>query len=360
MIGLQKILKKNHSIVITLFALTAAFIIITPSLSQANIHVHSSETEERTYYALIAGCMRFQNQSWNIAAENTTVEHFHRFIYDALLQSKNWEKENIVFLTDEQATRQTILGTLNNFSKKVGSNDVFLFSFHSHGNQIPDEDGDEAIYNINDQFDEVIIPYDIDMKNNKLINYISDDELTTKLNDFSCEAILVNIEACLSGGFSEDLIEHSHESNTSNRMILLSTPNNNLEWIHPLAAWGWMSSLGLILSSSFSDRNHDGWISAEEASFFASPLYTLRSYTWIHLIPFLSSSIGAYILLTILDQNIKKTTIPSTLLIMISFITGISMVTIKEIISYQQTGYHSSNKAICVDHYPGELLLIQR
>lgn len=348
--------KPCHNPIIVLFIIG---ILLIPSLLVEKPLTASQETNEKEYFALIAGCMVFQNSSWNIVPENQTTDKFHRYLYDSLLESANWKEENILLLTDEQATREAILQALTNFSEQVGENDVFLFSFHSHGNQIPDENGDEATFNETDIFDETIAPYDINVRNGSLINYISDDELTTYLNLFSCDTIIVNIEACFSGGFAQDLTNIPLEPASPNRFIMLSTPENNLEWIHPRLAWGWMASLGFSLSTPYTDRNGDGWISVEEAFQLASPLYTYRTYLYIDLLPFLASSMGTYVLYHILTVLTHSFATYRILGIILSFLVGFGVVKTIENSSERYTGYPSANIATHIDMYPGELPLIQ-
>jgi len=350
----------NRKSILTLsFALLSVFILVIPTSTMGDIVTDTSPSNSKEYYAFIGGCMKYQNESWNIANNNSSVDSYHRYVYNALLKSKNWKQENIVFLTDEQASQQAIYDALSNLSNQVDENDIFLFSWHSHGNQVLDENGDEAIYNELDTFDEVISPYDIDVVNGELVNYISDDILVEYLDMFHCEAIIVNIEACFSGGFADDIITEGSNGGSSGRFVMLSNPENNLEWIHPWVAWGWMSSLGLVLSSPISDRDDDGWISAEEAFSIASPMYSFRSYLWIYGMPFTAGFVGFQLISRIIDFFSSKAQMDEMVRFMLSILVGVCMITIIEHASERDTGYPSSNRAISIDAYNGNLPLIQ-
>lgn len=339
---------------ISVLIIVILFIIHPSATGKMNSNFFENDTD---YYALIVGCMIFKNESWNIASENRTVDSYQRFLYDPLVQSANWHEDNIVFLTDDHADRQSVLDALLSLSLRVDENDVFLFSWHSHGNQVPDLDGDEAFFNQDDRFDETIAPYDIDVVNNSLVNYISDDDLRLYLDMFYCEAIIVNIEACFSGGFAEDLTKTLENEEIPGRVIFLSTPNNHLEWVHPWDAWGWMSSLGMVISSPLTDRNNDLWISVDEAYHLAAPLYYCRSYIWIHGIPFLGGMLGSHIMFQLIDVlTIRREFFDNHFLL--SVLIGLGIVRIIEHHSEKETGHPSANHALYVDTVDGDLLFI--
>ncbi|RLF60017.1 MAG: hypothetical protein DRN27_00715 [Thermoplasmata archaeon] len=325
-----------------------------------NIQENDSNIQiEPKYYALIGGCLIYENDSFSIASTNESLDSYHRYIYDSLLQSENWHEENIILLTDKNATRENVLFYLSYFAEIVSENDIFLFSWHSHGSQVEDTDGDEAKYDPSDIFDEVILPYDVEVLNGKLQNYISDDELNIYLDAFSVEAMVINVEACFSGGLVDEDTVSTLDINKQGRIILMSTSPNHLGWIHPVDAYGWMSSLGLMLQSPIADRNNDGWISVEEAFKLASPIYTFRTYFWYHLIPFMATSSLTYFALKIIQSIIDSSLLPNNILIFLSLFCGLYNVWKIEHTSTDQGLAPAGNHATIKDGYPGDLPFIQ-
>ena len=95
----------------------------------------------------------------------------------ATLAERGFQKENMVELADDQATRTGILKLLTqDFVRQVQPNDVVYFHFSGHGQQKQDFEGDEL-----DGLDECIVPYDSPKKFQKGVyegqNLITDDEL---------------------------------------------------------------------------------------------------------------------------------------------------------------------------------------
>ena len=326
-----------------------------PTIQKTDCNIQN----ESKYYALIGGCLIYKNESFSIAPTNKSLESYHRFIYDSLLQSENWVEENIILLTDKNATRENVLYYLSYFAEITDENDIFLFSWHSHGTQVEDTDGDEAEYNPSDTFDEVILPYDVEVSNGKLQNYISDDELNIYLDAFTVEAMVINVEACFSGGLVDEDPVSTLDINKQGRIILMSTPPNHLGWIHPIDAYGWMSSLGRILQTPIADRNKDGWISVEEAFQLASPIYTFRTYFWYHLIPFIATSSLTYGTFKAIQSIFHSSFLPNNILIFLSFFCGIYTVWKIEHMSTDQGLPPAKNRATIKDGYPGELPFIQ-
>ena len=68
---------------------------------------------------------------------------------------------------------------------------------------------------VNVDRDPVTEPNDIDVVDGKLVHYISDDEVVAYLSLFHCKALIVNIGACFSGGFADDIIADSSNSDSS-------------------------------------------------------------------------------------------------------------------------------------------------
>jgi hypothetical protein len=108
-------------------------------------------------------------------------------------------KTDIVKLTDSQATKAEIMKNLTEMvnGAKAGKYSYLVFSYSSHGTQVPDANGDEA-----DKYDEALCPYDIASKG---INWdpkyiITDDELNSLFTQLPKNVLLeAYFDTCHSG-----------------------------------------------------------------------------------------------------------------------------------------------------------------
>lgn len=66
-------------------------------------------------------------------------------------------------LQDQEATRANVIAITRTIGRKVSPGDLFVFYFSGHGDQVPDQNGDEP-----DHMDEVLVTYD---------GYLVDDSL---------------------------------------------------------------------------------------------------------------------------------------------------------------------------------------
>ena len=99
-----------------------------------------------------------------------------------------WAYDEVHILTDENATRDRILGVTERVIRDSDGGDKVLWYDSSHGSQRKDDDGDEA-----DGRDEVLCPHDYP-------NFIRDDDLAALFAQLPATADLeVIIDACHSG-----------------------------------------------------------------------------------------------------------------------------------------------------------------
>ncbi|HKM93157.1 MAG TPA: caspase family protein [Prolixibacteraceae bacterium] len=120
----------------------------------------------------------------------------------ALLEKQGFKPKNIAILQDDKATKNGILKALDNLIAQTEENDIALFHFSGHGQQISDLNGDEL-----DGYDEAIIPYDAYLLPSVYYqgeNHIIDDELNTYLHKLrektgSNGDVIFILDACHSG-----------------------------------------------------------------------------------------------------------------------------------------------------------------
>jgi hypothetical protein len=260
----------------------------------------NSSPNTTRYFAVICACSKYENPLYNLPSQMFPApESKLRVLYDALLQTKNWEKDNMILLLNENATKENIVQALQQMAARVGPNDIFLFTWNGHGYEVPDLDGDEARWDANDTTDEVILPYNVS-------NYLTDDELGYYFSNIHAKGKCLIFESCLSG----DLIDRNesktlqNDASNSERFTIVTQAGffQNSDNPNPMDVNGnntivIMSSLPDMLCYStymthspllFSvadaiqhstkyDKNKDGYLSVEEIFWVARPLTLMQS-----------------------------------------------------------------------------------
>jgi hypothetical protein len=131
-----------------------------------------------------------------------------RYVKAALVQS-GFTANNIDTLVNSNATKNNIVKALDDLYNKVGEGDIVYFQFSGHGQQIQDDNGDEA-----DGYDEALVPYDAAGRFDPVTyngqNHLRDDLLGEKLNKIrkkigSKGSLVVLIDACHSGTATRDV-----------------------------------------------------------------------------------------------------------------------------------------------------------
>ena len=227
-------MKNNFKKIITTSIILAFFIIaFTPMVSSNNaINIKSDKISiqgfgDTEYYAVIAGCAHYEDPGANLPVQTEKMKN----IYRGLISNDNWHEGNIRLLMDEDATRNNILGALDEMAGLVDDNDVFLFSWQGHGAVVNGEG------NPDETKDEVICPWDCgrDSEGN-LVNYITDDELGAKFDAIGgefgnkAEGMVIIIESCFSGGMDDTRADVGGPG----RIVITSTIRNFLgraSWI---------------------------------------------------------------------------------------------------------------------------------
>ena len=274
-------------IIAVLFSILILAINFSSVVERAGDH---SEERERNYWALIVVLLyldEFEESEFKeeyIEYQNRESDLANQLIDTA----KNLDPEHTRILVGKEVTKKNVFEALDWIRDNVTNGDRVLIIFSCHGWQINDTNGDEG-----DGKDEALITYDVILNNGNISSdtVITDDELGEKLDNISSKGIdgmCVVLNCCLSGGFVEkstsfgkvynqvksarnfidefidDISDPSAKdvSAKKNRVIITSTIGNNL-------AYGdYTSCLLLALKGGGifkSDRDRDGWISAEEA-----------------------------------------------------------------------------------------------
>ncbi len=117
------------------------------------------------------------------------------------LKRQGFKEENIRIVRDKEATKQGILNAMQQqLIDKAAPGDVCVFHFSGHGEQVFDDNGDEA-----DGYDEALVTYDAPMEYQPGVEkHLRDDEFGLKLEQVrkwlgNNGNLLVVIDACHSG-----------------------------------------------------------------------------------------------------------------------------------------------------------------
>jgi hypothetical protein len=148
--------------------------------------------------ALIIAVGDYPDKSgWNSISSLNDVP----LIKDVLLQQKFLEKD-IKVIQNKQANKAGIISALRNLLDESKPNDVVVIHYSGHGQQIFDDNGDEA-----DGLDEALVPYDALANyttNYKGENHLRDDEIEQIINSFRNKLgkngqLLMIFDSCHSG-----------------------------------------------------------------------------------------------------------------------------------------------------------------
>jgi len=244
--------------------------------SKKSTHVIIPCDGDKDFYALIAGCSKYED-SWNNLPRpplKPFPESTMKYVYDVLIDSSNWDEDNIILLLNEEATRQNIVDNLAYMGSIIDGDDIFLFSWTGHGTQVDDLDGDDG-----DGFDEAICPYDTTKnKNGELLNILTDDELDSYFSLIGAEGLFLMFESCFSGGLVDVEIQQGFsfvDVDDDRRVVVMSTLPDKSGFGMFDIGWPMLMLYGMAFSDNSCDTNLDGWISAEEAFTFVDETYPI-------------------------------------------------------------------------------------
>ncbi|MEO0601141.1 MAG: caspase family protein, partial [Myxococcota bacterium] len=96
-------------------------------------------------------------------------------------------------LVGAEATREAIVAGIRDHLGSAGPDDVVVFYYSGHGQQVTDDDGDEP-----DGLDEALVPAD-NRGTADAGGHLRDDTLEALFADLSSEHVIVLVDACHSG-----------------------------------------------------------------------------------------------------------------------------------------------------------------
>jgi len=171
-------------------------------------------------YAMLVGINKYPGNALNGCVNDVTN------LREMLVDNFGFPAENIVLLTDEEATRENILAKLDGFGAKLHRDDLFVFAYSGHGTLFPDayseeQDETESLHFPNDprnenkpffedgKYDAAICPVDSrgTSSGKPWHNLILDDELYARFAKYAAQGTFINYltDSCFSGTQGRDL-----------------------------------------------------------------------------------------------------------------------------------------------------------
>ncbi|KQC08506.1 MAG: hypothetical protein APR55_11505, partial [Methanolinea sp. SDB] len=198
---------------------------------------------------------------------------------------------NIELLLNSQATRNNIKGAIERVSTQAGPEDLVVFYFSGHGSfgeDLPPYDESS------DGLDEYICPQD--SRYSGKVNYIRDDELKGWFDAIPANHKLLIFDSCYSGGMAKsaepELLSDKRPISDFMRDFLNDSDGESRFFAKDVSGSPYLvlaacreyeeSSAGTpnsvftyfllrAFDSIAADTDNDGWISAEEAFYYAEP-----------------------------------------------------------------------------------------
>lgn len=240
----------------------------------------NQEKTETNYWALLFAVGVYKN---NPDQNRPSMLEAVNNLYDVLLDSPQWQVENIHKITGSEATGLRLIQELIWLIKNEDSDDMSLIYITTHGSPLRDFRGyplDFPPKDESDGSDEILVMYE---GFDKWYAFIWDDLLNFFLSLLQSKGICLIIDSCFSGGFNDNpMFESSvpmkytaksfiegfaEEVATQGRVVLMSCEENEVSYgsdFSDLLITGFVG-----LADIYPFGNGDGITSAEESFIFA-------------------------------------------------------------------------------------------
>ena len=223
-------------------------------------------------YALIIGIDKYENvQNLNYAVKDAES------IQDILVNTFNFPESNIKLLKNEEATKQNILKSFSDITKKADDKDRVLIYFAGHGATDDLPEGGEMGY---------LLPVDGD-NDDLFLSSIAMDDLKRISLMSKAKHLLYLVDACYGGiaaigsrGLDSKSTPNFIEKITKNKSRQIITAGGRGEEVIEKSEWGHSAfTLNLIrgLKEGNADLNADSYITANELGMFLREKVTIDS-----------------------------------------------------------------------------------
>lgn len=183
---------KNRMKLVALFALSTVFLLQTTIAGEGSIPVKRGESDSTSQEAFIPSSPAGHNWLLVIGIDKYSQwpplrnsVHDSKAVRDMLMEHYMFDREYVMELYDEQATRENIIKRFEELAEKVEANDNVLIYYAGHGEH-------------NQTFEQGYwIP--VDAAKQSTAQYLQNTDLQTFLGAISSKSILVISDACYSG-----------------------------------------------------------------------------------------------------------------------------------------------------------------
>ena len=223
-------------------------------------------------YALIIGIDKYQNvQPLNYAVEDAES------IQDILVNTFDFPEDNVTLLKNEEATKQNILKSFSEITKKAEDSDRVLIFFAGHGETMDLPEGGEKGY---------LIPVEGDSEDLYLTG-LPMEELRQIALISRAKHMLYLVDACYGGiaavgsrGLDSKITPNYIDKITKDKSRQVITAGGRDEQVIEKPEWGHSAftlNLKRGLQDSRADYNSDGYITANELGLFLREKVTIDS-----------------------------------------------------------------------------------
>jgi len=223
-------------------------------------------------YALIIGIDKYENvQHLNYAVKDAES------IQDILVNTFNFSESNIKLLKNQEATKQNILKSFSDITKKADDKDRVLIYFAGHGATDDLPEGGEMGY---------LLPVDGD-NDDLFLSSIAMDDLKRISLMSKAKHLLYLVDACYGGiaaigsrGLDSKTTPNYIEKITKNKSRQIITAGGRGEEVIEKAEWGHSAftlNLNRGLKEGNADMDADGYITANELGLFLKKKVTIDS-----------------------------------------------------------------------------------
>ncbi|MEM8696376.1 MAG: caspase family protein [Pseudomonadota bacterium] len=198
--------------------------------------------QQRQVFAISVGIADYGGHTSNLSYTDTDAQKLYQ-----KFEELGMLREESILLTNQQASLPEFRRAFQRVAAQAGPDDIFLFFYSGHGNQI-DDPNDRAEL---DGRDETLVFADGEE--------LTDDELAAMFADLNAGTTMIVLDACFSGGFERDLITRP------NMMGLFSSEEDLTSLVaSEFNAGGYLSRFFSDGVGGQADDNADGNITAGE------------------------------------------------------------------------------------------------
>ena len=156
-------------------------------------------------YALLVGINDYSQVRHLRGAVNDITE-----VRRVLSQDLGFADDHILVLTDAQATKANLVAALDSLAQQTKAGDSLLWYYSGHGFSMQDEDGDEALFDPEDLYDEILVPHDAipwprERATDPNSTMLSDDEIARALSRMAGKRVVIVFDSCHSGSATRAL-----------------------------------------------------------------------------------------------------------------------------------------------------------